>query len=570
MKVYKNFALPKMIWILMVNEILPTALRKITGKVENLIKNWWHLPRSTSRDALRLVLGLPSLSDLAEQGQLIKHHIAQSSKDPKVKGVWVSRNRRLHKPTQKLRKVFGPDLPSLRSEAKKTLSVIQRQDLQKTVEQLSVQGSWSKLGFGEEVERKWKGVLWSLPSTVTQFASKAALDVLPTRANLLRWRMACDGSCPRCGVKETLQHVLNHCEHLLLSGAYKWRHDCILQEMFRMLSSKKTTQTQILVDLPGHEYMLPFTPDSAWRPDLVLYDEGVDITFVELTVPFEENVYGAHKRKTEKYQKLLENAKNAGFVPALHCVEMGSRGLPGPSWTALAKKFPFGKTLTQKCSALAIRASFYIWAQRFGSWSSPPVLTTNAANDETPKGFPPRHKSNLPPTHPKSPRRELQPGSGPVGGGGVSLRTRDTERSFRTLTIKAKQIYNGGAQPSWRELVREALQALPQRPQSTQGHPAGNNEATSGGDPAEPRRGPPATATDRENRYQEENACGKHAADVPRGFGGRQTSGDRHPRHESTATHGAREKEETEERARGNTNPPKPPPQGGGKKTTNF
>ena len=366
-KLYKNFALPKMRWILMVQEVLPTALKKISGKVENLVKKWWHLPRSTSRDALRLVLGLPSLSDLAEQGQLVKHHIAQSSKDPKVKGVWAARNRRLHRPSKKLREVFGPDLPALRSEAKKTLSSIQHHDLQKTVEQLSVQGSWSKLGFGEEVEQKWKGVLWSLPSSVTQFASKAALDVLPTRANLLRWKMTCDGSCPRCGVKETLQHVLNHCDHLLLSGAYKWRHDSILQEMFGFFSSKKSTLTQILVDLPGHEYMLPFTPDSAWRPDLVLYDEGVNITFVELTVPFEENVSGANKRKTEKYQKLLENAKNAGFVPVLHCVEMGSRGLPDPSWTALAKKLPFGKSLTQRCSALAIRASFYIWAQCFAS-----------------------------------------------------------------------------------------------------------------------------------------------------------------------------------------------------------
>ena len=62
--------------------------------------------------------------------------------------------------------------------------------------------------------------MWSLPTDVQQFATKAALDGLPTKANLLRWRVGCDSACLHCGVKETLHHTLNNCACLLDAGAY--------------------------------------------------------------------------------------------------------------------------------------------------------------------------------------------------------------------------------------------------------------------------------------------------------------------------------------------------------------
>ena len=110
-------------WVLMVQDLLPTAMSRINCKVEAFLKKWWSLPRSTSRDALRLALGMPSLIDLSEQGQLLKHHIAQNSKDRNAQAVWAARKARNHKTIRNLISTFGPILPASRKAAKRTPTV---------------------------------------------------------------------------------------------------------------------------------------------------------------------------------------------------------------------------------------------------------------------------------------------------------------------------------------------------------------------------------------------------------------------------------------------------------------
>ncbi len=241
------------------------------------------------------------------------------------------------------------------------------------MDKLIIQGAWSRLPLHEEAERKWASIMWSLPSAVAQFASKAALDVLPTRANLCRWKTTCDSACTRCGVKETLHHVLNHCNTLLLAGAYKWRHDSILHQMFREVS-RNPRWTSIWVDLPGHTYTLPFTADFAWRPDLVLLDAAHNICFIELTVSFEANIPDAHRRKTTKYGTLVSNAKDVGLLPTLLCVEMGSRGLPGRAWGEWVRTHKIHHKFSSTCSSIAIQASHKIWLNRDTTWPNPPLL----------------------------------------------------------------------------------------------------------------------------------------------------------------------------------------------------
>ena len=371
-KMYRSFALPKMRWILMVQDLLPTALSRINGQVEAYVKKWWHLPRSTSRNALRLTIGLPSLTDIAESGQLVKNHIAQTSTDPSAVTALKAKLRRKHKPSRCLTQLFGATLPTNRKEAASILAEHQHRTLKETVTQLLVQGAWAKLETALDSDRKWKAMIWSLPTTVTLFASQAALDILPTRANLCRWRVACNSNCRKCGVKETLHHVLNHCDTLLKAGLYKWRHDSVLQRMYEIL--QKGSWSSISVDLPGHTYTLPFHTDSAWRPDLVLLDSNHHVHIIELTIPFESNIGKAHERKTAKYGPLVENARNAGLLPRLWCVEMGSRGLPGKAWTAWVAACKIPKKLTGDCSQISLRASHIIWMQKDTLWSDPPLL----------------------------------------------------------------------------------------------------------------------------------------------------------------------------------------------------
>ena len=371
--IYKNFAIPKMRWILMVQDVLPTALQNLTALTESHIKKWWHLPRSTSRDAMRQLTGIPSLSDIAGQMQVTKYSIAQNSTDSLVSGVLATRSRNGHRPLRRLLKVFGGSIPTPRTTAMATLKKNQQDELRTKVAKLLVQGAWSKLGATLDADRQWRSTMWSLPPAVQQFASKAALDVLPTRANLLRWKVGCDSACQHCGVKETLHHVLNHCQHLLNSGAYTWRHNSILQHLLPHIQSQHP-HSNIQVDLPGSTYQLPFSCDTAWRPDIVILHPDSKIDFVELTVPFEANFAAAHERKTTKYGTLMQQAKAEGLMPRLHCIEMGSRGLPSKAWHTWISGFPRHRQITKQCAAIALQASQAIWLHRATAWPNPPLL----------------------------------------------------------------------------------------------------------------------------------------------------------------------------------------------------
>ena len=214
----------------------------------------------------------------------------------------------------------------------------------------------------------WRSMIWGLPSHITRFATQAALDVLPTHANLCRWRAPVGGACV-CGVRDTLMHALNGCE--LKLPRFKWRHDSVLVQIAHHLTSKGHL---VHADLPGLSRPLPaFLTDQALRPDIVLLS-GTKIDFLELTVPFEANFADAHLRKNKKYAHLLGLAKDHGLVPHLYCFEVGSRGLSSDSWSSFCKKFDLGP-LKKKCLLTALRCSYVVWTTRFLPWEDPPFLS---------------------------------------------------------------------------------------------------------------------------------------------------------------------------------------------------
>ena len=379
-QLYRNFALPKMRWVLLVQDVLPTALKKIQTELEQYLKRWWHLPKSASRDALRLVTGIPAISHLAEQSQCTKYSIAQKSSDPSVNAVIYKRRAACHKPLHRLLRSLGGSIPADKRAAMNALKAEQHKALKEKVATLAVQGAWSRLDQTLAVDRQWRSVMWSLPQSVQQFATKAAIDVLPTRANLLRWKVGCDSACTNCGVKETLHHVLNNCKHLLNNGAYKWRHDSILQQIVSVIRIR-TPNAQVTADIQGYTYRLPFSCDTDWRPDIVIHHSNHNIEFVELTVPFETNTASAHSRKTTKYANLLQGAKAEGLKPTLTCIEMGSRGIPSPAWNAWVKTNHLHQNFTKTCASIALTASHLIWLHKGTTWPNPPPMEDQRRKD---------------------------------------------------------------------------------------------------------------------------------------------------------------------------------------------
>ena len=418
-QLYRNFALPKMRWVLLVQDVLPTALQQLTTECEQYLKKWWHLPRSTSRDALRLVTGIPSISDIADQAQCTKYSIASNSKDPNVLNVVIKRKMNNHKTVKKLLQTLGTAALENKKEAIATVKASQLKQLKTTVAKLLVQGQWMQLGKTLQEDKNWRSLMWSLPTAVQQFASKAAIDVLPTRANLLRWKVACDSSCPSCGVKETLHHVLNNCQHLLNNGAYKWRHDSILIQLASALQ-KRHPNSKVMVDLPGNTYLLPFHSDTNWRPDIVVSHGDHSIELVELTVPFEANASAAHSRKTTKYTPLLAKAKQEGLLPTLSCIEMGSRGMPSTTWASWVSKERLPKQLTKICAAIAMSASHVVWLHKGTHWPSPPPMpnpfsTTNNKDNPTDSTDQPTSNQTQSTNPTDKPKQSIKPPNQPTG-----------------------------------------------------------------------------------------------------------------------------------------------------------
>ncbi len=213
--------------------------------------------------------------------------------------------------------------------------------------------------------------MWKLPTFVSQFATKAALDVLPTRANLARWHVDSDSACI-CGAKETLLHALNGCEYKL--ERFKWRHNSVLSYIASEIGKRRPAWA-LMVDLPGKEYRLPFQIEQQYRPDIILRN-GQELIFVELTIPFEDGFEQAHSRKEKKYQSgIIEPAKAAGFSPKLFCVEVGSRGKLAPSWKKIDAEFKLGAHVSHTCMTISVRASHYIWVTRHEHWELPPLVT---------------------------------------------------------------------------------------------------------------------------------------------------------------------------------------------------
>ena len=118
--------------------------------------------------------------------------------------------------------------------------------------------------------------------------------------------------CCRIGrqSKQTLAHILRHCQAPLQHGRYNARHDRILETLFKHLQQHLPPGTKVVADLAGQPYTLPVSLPTDLKPDLVVHSPG------QLHL-LEANFLSAKLRQESKYLHLLEQAHSVGTQASL-------------------------------------------------------------------------------------------------------------------------------------------------------------------------------------------------------------------------------------------------------------
>ena len=259
--------------------------------------------------------------------------------------------------------------------------------------QCSVQGQclqWESL----IVERKitWKEI-WAWEMARTSFLINSTYDVLPSPANLKRWKLSEDDKC-KCGKKGTMKHILLHCP--LGLNRRTWRHNQVLKVLEEALEekideinkgnkpkieklekinfvkegrntsvkNKKSRRSdprwdgnwKVAADL-NTQLIFPLATTSQ-RPDLVLWsDEKKKAIVMELTVSWEDNIKSAEDRKAERYKKLVERCEDEGWDIEYHHIGIGARGFIDKSFNFLVRN---RLAFTHKDPALELENKFLV------------------------------------------------------------------------------------------------------------------------------------------------------------------------------------------------------------------
>ena len=164
----------------------------------------------------------------------------------------------------------------------------------------------------------------SLPHEQMKFALNTAVDTLPHNSNLHMWKKESD-SCPLCGERQSLIHVLNCCRVARDLRGYNVRHDTVLKVIADTVKEHLPPSHKLTVDLDHYQFPIHISPTDL-RPDIVLLSDSEKQQFIlaELTVSFETSFEAAAERKVTNYQDLVFRAEQAGYSTTLITLEMGS------------------------------------------------------------------------------------------------------------------------------------------------------------------------------------------------------------------------------------------------------
>ena len=210
-------------------------------------------------------------------------------------------------------------------------------------------------------------MVWHLSDRVLEFALNSIQDTLSHNVNLV------DGkSCLRIE-RQTLLHVLNHCDVASYSDRYTWYHYSVLQAISGYIQSGLSSNWQTFVDIDGG-YILPLDLASLTaRPDIAVWNISMKcMHFLQLTVAFDTNLEAASDKKHEKYSYLASQCEFHHCRSTLQTIEVGSRGIVDSCNLDVTRDFTDGKFWTMagllhKLCGISTVSSYAVWSRKHSS-----------------------------------------------------------------------------------------------------------------------------------------------------------------------------------------------------------
>ena len=441
--IFQHVFLPKLLWLLLIYDICTSKVERLEAMTSKFLRRWLGVPPSFSNVGLygranKLALPIKSITEEFKVGKARLLMMFQTSEDTLVRSTlptirtgrkWTAQGA-VDAATESLmlKEVLGHsqtcrqglgygtktifwskagnrgkrDLVSQEvraaEEAKRTATAVQQ----------AQQGQWMSWGAAEQRKLSWKEI-WHMAPMRLAFIIRATYDLLPTNANLARWGKTSDTSCPLCGLKQTLNHVLAACSVALSLGRYTWRHNQVLHHLAQAAeeaiglanaATKEAGPTQqkgfvragesggasqgrmaptsilaaaqdwrLATDLKGRGWYPPEIRETGQRPDIVLYSAATKrMICLELTVPMEDRMEEWHQVKLAKYEPLANQLRSQGIRTTILAVEVGARGFTSHTIHSTCRQLGLSSRQCMMAAGLmseaAERASVWIWMRR--------------------------------------------------------------------------------------------------------------------------------------------------------------------------------------------------------------
>ena len=178
-----------------------------------------------------------------------------------------------------------------------------------------------------KVIKSWQMLVKRLPVNIHNFCRIYLTMSLANNSNLKRWKITNSELCSLCLKMQTQSHVSNHLSNAL--NRYTWQHDSIIHTFcnhplkrvsydFCLYADNEGFDTLATLFKPRQQNIISTGPQHNTLLHRARLDVAIkirdELTFIELTWPYETNCVESRKYKETQYKEI----KSELLTPTLH------------------------------------------------------------------------------------------------------------------------------------------------------------------------------------------------------------------------------------------------------------